>query len=517
MATPAEKLAESLDKLKELQDKGVVAIKYNTLSRTHRERLVANNFIEEVYKGWYIAIAPNEINGSSTTWYSNYWEFCSQFLEDRFGNEWCISPEHSLLIHAGNKSVPQQLLVRSPKANNSNAALPYGTSLFLLKADIPNQDEAEQKEGLRIYSISEALVSCSARTFIQNPIDARTALASIREPSELLSILLEGGHSVIAGRLSGAFRNNGQEKIAEAILGTMKKVGYDVRETNPFDNKFNVTFEKRATSPYENRIRLMWKSWREIVIEYFPKAPGIPSDTKTYMKDVEDIYVTDAYHSLSIEKYKVTPELIEKVRAGSWDINDNEEDRKQRDAMAARGYWDAYKAVKESVSEILKGKNPGQIVDNDHPKWYNELFGPSVAAGLLKPSDLSGYRNSQVYISNSMHTPLNKEAVRDAMPVLFELLASEKEASVRAVLGHFIFVYIHPYMDGNGRMGRFLMNVMLASGGYPWTVIPVEERDTYMNALEEASVNGNIVAFTKFLGWLVSESIKGRPIAKTKK
>jgi len=38
------------------------------------------------------------------------------------------------------------------------------------------------------------------------------------------------------------------------------------------------------------------------------------------------------------------------------------------------------------------------------------------------------------------------------------------------VLGHFVFVYIHPYLDGNGRIGRFLMNLMLAAGGYPWTV-----------------------------------------------
>jgi len=61
------------------------------------------------------------------------------------------------------------------------------------------------------------------------------------------------------------------------------------------------------------------------------------------------------------------------------------------------------------------------------------------------------------------------------MPVLFELLRNKAEASVRVVLGHFIFVYIHPYIDGNGRIGRFLMNTMLASGGYPWVVIPIEK------------------------------------------
>lgn len=99
------------------------------------------------------------------------------------------------------------------------------------------------------------------------------------------------------------------------------------------------------------------------------------------------------------------------------------------------------------------------------------------------------------------------------MPVLFELLAAETEASVRAVLGHFAFVFIHPYMDGNGRIGRFLMNVMLASGGYPWTVIPVEMRAEYMEALEKASVAQDITALTKFIAHLVNEGMKGRPVA----
>jgi len=113
-----------------------------------------------------------------------------------------------------------------------------------------------------------------------------------------------------------------------------------------------------------------------------------------------------------------------------------------------------------------------------------------------------------------MHVPPNSDAVRDAMPVFFEMLTEETEPAVRVVLGHFIFVYIHPYMDGNGRIGRFLMNVMLAGGGYPWTVIPLERRDAYMSALEEASVRQNIAPFADFLAQLVQEGLRGNPVAK---
>ena len=71
------------------------------------------------------------------------------------------------------------------------------------------------------------------------------------------------------------------------------------------------------------------------------------------------------------------------------------------------------------------------------------------------------------------------------------------------VLGHFVFVYIHPYSDGNGRIARFIMNLMLASGGYPWTVVPVERRAEYMQVLETASVKQDIVPFTQFLASLL--------------
>lgn len=55
------------------------------------------------------------------------------------------------------------------------------------------------------------------------------------------------------------------------------------------------------------------------------------------------------------------------------------------------------------------------------------------------------------------------------------------------------------------------MNVMLASGGYPWTVIPVEKRNEYMQCLETASVNGDIRPFATFSAGLVKSNLEGHP------
>jgi Fic family protein len=54
-------------------------------------------------------------------------------------------------------------------------------------------------------------------------------------------------------------------------------------------------------------------------------------------------------------------------------------------------------------------------------------------------------------------------------------------------------------MDGNGRMARFLMNVMMASGGYPWTIIRTTRRRTYLDALEAASAEQKILPFARFI------------------
>ncbi|WP_116790836.1 Fic family protein [Flavobacterium psychrotrophum] len=514
MAIRNEKLAEALQFLHSLQQEGAVGIYTDEIpNRRYRELLQKHGFIKEVLKGWYIPSNPDEKKGETTSWYTSYWDFIAKFLGHRYGDNWSLSPDHSLLLHAGNNAVPKQLIIRSPQANNNPTQLVHGTSIINLKGNLPDPEHIIVEKGIRIYDLPTALIYCSSSFYTHNPIDARTALSMIRDASEVLPLLLENGHTTYAGRLAAAFRNIERDRIADQVVETFRQADFIIREDDPFEVKLTLNLPPRERSAYANRIRLMWQQMRDVILLRFPAQPGLPKDADAYLNDVDEIYVTDAYHSLSIERYTVTPELIAKVSSGEWDFEKNKEDRQQRDAMAARGYYQAFLSVKESIMAIMQGANPGAQVDMDHSKWYRELFDPSVAVGLLKASDLAGYRRHQVYIGNSQHVPLSVDSMRDAMPVLFELLEQEQEASVRSVLGHFIFVFIHPYMDGNGRMGRFIMNAMLASGGYPWTVIPVERREEYMQALEHASVGQNIEPLTLFIASLVQASMDGKAIA----
>jgi len=512
MATPQEKLASSLEALKQLQDKSGMIVRSDDLSRTHRERLVENGFLHEVMRGWYIATSPSDRPGDTTPWYASYWDFAARYLTDRFGDDWCLGPEASLSLHAGSWAVPPQLLVRAPRGSNKPIALPHNTSIYDMRVDLPDAADMQVENGVRFYTAPAALIAAAPAIFEQQPLNLRVVLAGQQNASALLAKLLEGGHSIIAGRLAGAFRNIGRDRIADDILKTMSSAGYTVRETDPFQARLAIDLPKRELSPAATRIRLLWHKLREGVIDAFPKSPGLSNDADAYLARIDDAFVTDAYHSLSIEGYRVSPELIERVRSGDWNPDNIAKDREQQDALAARGYWQAFQEVKKSVSAVLKNENPGEVADNDHGNWYRELFGASVAAGIIKAADLAGYRNDRVFIRNSMHTPLAPRAVTDAMTVFFELLTDETDPAVRVVLGHFVFVYIHPYMDGNGRMGRFLMNLMLAAGGYPWTVVPVERRRDYMAALEQASVQEDIVPFAQFLGELVEQGLKGAPL-----
>lgn len=499
--TPAQRrLADALDVLKKLQDGGKAAVRSSDLTRLQRESLVSNGFLRLIVKGWYMPSRPGEDTGDSTPWYAAMRDFIHGYCDERFGNNWHVSAEYSLLLHAGTTISPRQVVIHSPLGKNGLLQLPDECSILDYKAkDFPSAAKIQAVDGVRALILPLALIRVPEAFFVTFAQDAQIALHQLRDASELNRELLEGGHSTIAGRLAGALRASGRGELADNVLATMRAAGFVVNESNPFSVAPPVLAFTRAQSPYVLRMRLMWQAMRETVSGCFPPEPGIPSDIEKFMDVVEENYKTDAYHSLSIEGYRVTPELIQKVATGDWNPDSNDSDAEMKNAMAAHGYWLAHNEVKNTIRSILTGANPGAVFRQVHASWYRKLFSPNVDAGFSKTSDLAGYRTDKVFIRGATHVPPSQDAVRDMMPELCDLLEAEANAAVRAVLGHFLFVYIHPYFDGNGRLGRFLMNAMLASGGYPWTVIRIEQRSDYMAALEAASSRGEINPFAEFI------------------
>ena len=100
------------------------------------------------------------------------------------------------------------------------------------------------------------------------------------------------------------------------------------------------------------------------------------------------------------------------------------------------------------------------------------------------------------------------------MPALFDLIEQEPVLASAPCWGTGCSATFTRYPDGNGRMARLLMNAMLASGGYPWTVVRVEDRDAYLAALDRASIDMDIGPFAAFIAervrWSTEEAGQSR-------
>lgn len=503
MPTPQEALAQTLKRARARAVGEIV--RGPDISRPDRLLLTKRGFLVEIIKGWYALTSPPAAPGDSTFWHAHFWGFAGAYLRHRFGTAYSFSAEHSLDLWTGNTQTPSQLVVIAGKGGTSTVQLPNRTSLLLYadKKNLPKQTDLRQ--GVQIMPLALALARVSPAFFRHSATSAEIALRLVRSEDLSRVLLGEAGSPSAAGRLVGALRHCGLTAQADRLAADLTAAGLDFTESNPFAAPARLPAGLLFTSPYVGRLKALWQEMRPVVHEIFPAAPGAPQ-TEAYLGRVAEIYTHDAYHSLSIEGYQITPELIDRIATGEWNPATDGADQVQGNAMAAKGYHETFKLVVTSLREILGGQPATAIVNRDLAAWYRALFSPSVQAGLMPAYALAGYRNRAVFIRGSEHVPPPYEAVPELLDALFALLADEPSAGVQAILGHFGFVFIHPYSDGNGRIGRFIMNSFLASGGYPWTVIRVEHRRAYMAALENASVRHDIGDFVRFVAAEMSAS-----------
>jgi Fic family protein len=118
----------------------------------------------------------------------------------------------------------------------------------------------------------------------------------------------------------------------------------------------------------------------------------------------------------------------------------------------------------------------------------------------MSAMQLRGWRKDPVYIRGSAYVPPAPVKVPQLMRVWADTLNEMELDSVsRAAVAHWGFVHVHPFLDGNGRLSRLLMNLVLCGSGLPWTTIRAEERRDYFAALEAAHVSESYQPFARFI------------------
>ena len=498
--TTHKEIGQALSRVKAIADTNAAAIVTGAeITREDRELLLRAGWLQEIIKGWYMVVRPDVASGDSTAWYANFWDFARIYLQQRFQNNYCLSAENSLELHIDKPVIPQQVIVKASHGGGKPLVLPYDTSL-LMYADLKNTPEEKQTiKGVQVFTLPLALCRITPSYFKSQPQDVDIALRMLSSADELASMIIKYNLKSAANRLIGAFEYIGEETTAKALRTALSMEGFRIISTNPFAKNEPMLGKMRERSPYVNRIKSLWQSAREQALALLPEPPGMSKPKTICLKEIDKIYEHDAYNSLSIEGYRVTPELISKVENNQWAPEIDENDKDIKNALAARGYYEAFNRVKQSIEKILAGTSAGTVLENDHQDWYMSLFSSSIQAGIITRERLFGYRTDRVFIRNSRHTPPPKTAVVDSMHALFDCIQEEPHAGVAAVLAHYVFVFIHPYMDGNGRMARFLMNSLLISGGYHWTVIDVKRRREYMQALSIADNSQNFKPLTQLI------------------
>lgn len=133
-----------------------------------------------------------------------------------------------------------------------------------------------------------------------------------------------------------------------------------------------------------------------------------------------------------------------------------------------------------------------EVVQKEEPfsQWQIKNLHHLVLKGI-NDKYAGVYRDQQVFISGATHTPPAPFKIQEQMNALitwYETEAQQLHPITRGAMLHVIFVGIHPFIDGNGRTSRLLLNLELMKNGYPPIVIKVENRLAYYNALDKSHV-----------------------------
>ena len=204
--------------------------------------------------------------------------------------------------------------------------------------------------------------------------------------------------------------------------------------------------------------------------EQLDAARPLPKHTLRTLQ--EKLFLEWTYNSNAIEGNTLTLNetkvVLEGVTVGGKTLREHLEVINHRDAI-------------RYVEEIITNQEPLS-------EWQIKNLHRLVLKGI-DDTYAGVYREEQVFISGAKHVPPVALLIQDKMEDMVDWYQNEGSnlnAIERGAVLHAVFVGIHPFIDGNGRTARILLNLELMKDGYPPVVIKVENRLAYYEALDKA-------------------------------
>lgn len=220
----------------------------------------------------------------------------------------------------------------------------------------------------------------------------------------------------------------------------------------------------------------------------------------------------DTYHSTTIEGYYITPDEVQAVLQGRPYGGRTPQEIER--LMALKGYAQAFDWTLARIRESAPPLAMPMLSESLLLDLFVELWGPSLDAGIVEVPALRAWRTHPVQIKGSAYVPPAAEKLSALMTqYVAQLSGADVSPLTRAIVGHWQFVHIHPFRDGNGRIARLLMNYVLGAAGLPWTTIRVEERLQYFATLERAHVHDDVVPFATFIADAIDRASVARSVA----
>lgn len=204
----------------------------------------------------------------------------------------------------------------------------------------------------------------------------------------------------------------------------------------------------------------------------------------------EEFVVEFTYNSNAIEGNTLTLRETDMVLRGL-----TIDQKPLKDHMEAVGHKDAFYFVRDQVKE--QAPLSERVIKQIH---YLVLAD--------KEEDRGVYRRVPVRIMGAKHEPVQPYLIQPKMEQLLEAYKNSTEHIIpRLARFHIEFEGIHPFIDGNGRTGRLLVNLELMKAGYPPIDIKFADRVAYYNAFDEYYEKHNLGVMEKLFAGYVSEKL----------